>query len=554
MAEAPIIVQGSGERENAVLKRLTCLLLMLAHAAGASSPPNVVLIVADDLGFTDLGLYGSETPTPHLDRLGAEGVQLMNFHANASCTPSRAMLLSGRDNHAVGYGANPAAVRRMPELAARPGYRGAFPEGLALLPKRLQDLGYQTYFVGKWHLGSDPSAHPPAQGFEHSFYLEQGGGSHFADAVGTLSADEALSYWEDGMPVAALPEDFFSSTFYVDKALAYLDRAQRQDAPFLLQLSLTAPHWPLQAPEAWRDRFSGVYDEGWAATRAARLSRLGQRFPALASAPSFPVALGAWDDLPEAARREEARRMEIYAALIAHMDAELGRLFAALEASGADENTVVLFLSDNGPEGNDVMAVADNATWVPKTFDLSYEAMGAPGSYVSLGRGWGHVSAGPLNRYKSFLSEGGTRTPALLRYPGVLPEGLASDAFVAVTDVLPSTLAWAGAPAGDFDGVPLSPERLTSNDRGVPFALEIYGNRAVWDGPWKALWDFSTDHWQLYYLPTDPGEQTDLSRREPERLAALVAFWERYAEANQVFRFPRETGYGRYIDQRTGER
>jgi arylsulfatase len=242
--------------------------------------------------------------------------------------------------------------------------------------------------------------------------------------------------------------------------------------------------------------------------------------------------------------------MEIYAALIAHMDAELGRLFSALEAAAVDDNTVVLFLSDNGPEGNDVMAIADNATWVPRTFDLSYEAMGAPRSYVSLGRGWGHVSAGPLNRYKSFLSEGGTRTPALLRYPGVLPEGLASDALVAVTDVLPSLLAWAGAPAEDLDGVPLNAERLTSEDRGVPFALEIYGNRAVWDGPWKALWDFSTDHWQLYHLPTDPGEQTDLSRREPERLAALIAFWDRYAEDNQVFRFPRETGYGRYPDQR----
>ena len=299
-AEAPIIVQGSGERENAVLERLTCLLLMLAHAAGASSAPNVVLIVADDLGFTDLGLYGSEIPTPHLDRLGAEGAA-DESPCQRLLHPSRAMLLSGRDNHAVGYGANlrGATHARSPR---GPG-TGAPSEGLALLPKRLQDLGYQTYFVGKWHLGSDPSAHPPAQGFEHSFYLEQGGGSHFADAVGTLSADEALSYWEDGMPVAALPEDFFSSTFYVDKALAYLDRAQRQDAPFLLQLSLTAPHWPLQAPEAWRDRFSGVYDEGWAATRAARLSRLGQRFPALASAPSFPAALGAWDDLPEAARR-----------------------------------------------------------------------------------------------------------------------------------------------------------------------------------------------------------------------------------------------------------
>ena len=174
--------------------------------------------------------------------------------------------------------------------------------------------------------------------------------------------------------------------------------------------------------------------------------------------------------------------MEIYAALIAHMDAELGRLFAALEASGADENTVVLFLSDNGPEGNDVMAVADNATWVPKTFDLSYEAMGAPGSYVSLGRGWGHVSAGPLNRYKSFLSEGDADPGAASLSRG-FPEGLASDAFVAVTDVLPSLLAWPGRRRGFRWGSPVQ-NALPRTIGACPLPRNLR-NRAVWDGPWK---------------------------------------------------------------------
>ena len=520
-------------------------------AWGASPAPHILLVVADDLGFTDLGVYGSEIPTPNLDRLAAGGTQLLNFHANASCTPSRAMLLSGLDNHAVGYGANPAAVRRMPELAVRPGYRGAFPAELPLLPSYLKAQGYGTYFVGKWHLGADPSAHPPARGFDHSLYLEQGGGSHFSDAIGTLSADEQLTYWRDGAPLKALPDDFFSTTFYVDEALRYLEDSAGQEQPVFLQLSLTAPHWPLQAPEGWRERFEGLYENGWEAVRQARLARLGARFPALGAGPPLPEALGAWSALSPAAQREEVRRMGLYAAMIAHLDQALGRL---LDRFAEEARPVaVVFLSDNGPEGNDVMAIADNATWVPATFDLSYDAMGTKGSYVALGRGWGHVSAGPLNRYKSFLSEGGTRTPAILSYPGVVPAGLASDALVSITDLLPTLVAWAGGEVPQLAGVPIDTERLVGAPRGQPLAMEIYGNRAVWEGPWKALWDFSTDHWQLFHLPSDPGEQRDRSDQEPARVAEMVAIWERFAEENQVFRFPRETGYGRYPDQRVGD-
>jgi arylsulfatase A-like enzyme len=243
--------------------------------------------------------------------------------------------------------------------------------------------------------------------------------------------------------------------------------------------------------------------------------------------------------------------MGLYAAMIAHLDQALGRL---LDRFAEEARPVaVVFLSDNGPEGNDVMAIADNATWVPATFDLSYDAMGTKGSYVALGRGWGHVSAGPLNRYKSFLSEGGTRTPAILSYPGVVPAGLASDALVSITDLLPTLVAWAGGEVPQLAGVPIDTERLIGAPRGQPLAMEIYGNRAVWEGPWKALWDFSTDHWQLFHLPSDPGEQRDRSGEEPARVAEMVAIWERFAEENQVFRFPRETGYGRYPDQRVGD-
>ena len=538
-----MIVQGSGERENAVLKRLTCLLLMLAHAAGASSAPNVVLIVADDLGFTDLGLYGSEIPTPHLDRLGAEGVQLMNFHANASCTPSRAMLLSGRDNHAVGYGANPAAVRRMPELAARPGYRGAFPEGLALLPKRLQDVGYQTYFVGKWHLGSDPSAHPPAQGFEHSFYLEQGGGSHFADAVGTLSADEALSYWEDGMPVAALPEDFFSSTFYVDKALAYLDRAQRQDAPFLLQLSLTAPHWPLQAPESIIDKYRGDYDVGYDVIRERRFAEQQQRglFPGSTPPPPRPSYVKPWQQLADNERAFHARNMEIYAAMVDYMDMSIGRVVDYLDKKGDLDNTIIVFISDNGAEhwdyNNGPVAIRDFA----KTFNNSAQNVGREGSFAFYGAEWSHVSNTPFSRYKGTTYEGGIRSPAVVYWPAQVTQGKVSRAVVQAVDWLPTFAEVAGADISQVSGKSLAKllagqvEQVRSDDDVI--GMEVWAKRTVIANGIKLVSSGKPNQrvdWELYDLQADPSEQTNLSSQQPELYNRMLKHWDNYALENNV--------------------
>ena len=542
-------------------KRLDWLLCCVAaaclhaHAAG----PNVLLIVADDLGYTDLGSYGSEIPTPHLDALAADGVQLVNFHANASCTPSRAMLLTGRVNHAVGYGANPAAVRRLPVLQSRPGYAGRFPSDVTTLAEHLQQGGYDTFLAGKWHLGGGEGNTPPARGYDHSFYLLQGGASHFADASGTLSHEPVSEYFDDGVKVEALPEDFFSSRDYTDRALAWLERERAIDVPWFLHLSYTAPHWPLHAPDDWIDRFAGAYDAGWEAVRAARIERM--RALGLlpeGSVPTLPEALGRWEDLTLNARRREARRMELHAAMIAHLDAEIGRVFAALRARGEVENTIVVFLSDNGPEGNDIAAVSGNREWIPVTFDQRYENMGRQGSYVWLGRGWAHVSAGPLARYKSFLSEGGTRVPAILSWPDRIDAGRRWDHVVSVMDLMPTLLELVGlgdraSRAEAFQGVSLAPGLLDADreaPRPAPLALEIYGNRAVWDGRWKLHWDWGAERWNLFDLLEDPGEATDLSGARPERTAQMAEYWDAFAEGNNVYRFEREMGYGRYVDQR----
>ena len=545
-----------------VLGAVVLMLTSLGAVAAGTQPPNIVLIVADDLGYTDLGAYGSEIPTPNIDALASSGVQFVNFHANASCTPSRAMLLTGRVNHAVGYGANPAAVRRLPLLASRPGYAGRFPDDVDTMAERLQDEGYATYLVGKWHLGGSDGTRPPERGYDHSFYLLQGGASHFADATGTLSHEPVSQYFDEGEPVDALPDDFFSSRFYTDRALTYLDAERPADAPFFLHLSYTAPHWPLHAPEDWIDRFAGVYDAGWHAVREARLERMRDAgLPVGERTPPLPDVLGAWADLPPDARRVEARRMELHAAMVGNLDAEIGRLLDALRARNLMEDTIVVFVSDNGPEGNDILSVSGNREWIPATFDQRYENMGRQGSYVWLGRGWAHVSAGPLNRYKSFLTEGGTRVPAIVSWPGRIPGARRSEQLASVMDLMPTLLDLAELPDTDdgMHGESLAPALLdphASRSRATPLSLEIYGNRAVWDDRWKLLWNWESARWNLFDLTEDPGETTDLSAEHPERVARLAAVWDDFAERNGVYRFERETGYGRYPDQRpdTAER
>jgi arylsulfatase len=548
-----------------LLRVLVAAAFSLGTLAAQGAAANIVLIVADDLGYTDLGAWGSEIPTPNIDALAASGVQLMNFHASASCTPSRAMLLTGRVNHAVGYGANPAAVRRLPVLASRPGYAGRLPDDVVTLAEHLQTAGYATYLAGKWHLGEDAGSLPPARGYERSFFLLQGGASHFADATGTMSHDPVSDYFDEGEPVAALPEDFFSTRFYTDRGLAYLDAERPEGTPFFLHLAYTAPHFPLHAPDDWIDRFAGVYDGGWEEVRDGRLARLREAgLPVGTQTHPLPEALGAWEDLTPEARRREARRMEIYAAMVAHLDAEIGRLLEALEARGELDDTIVVFLSDNGPEGNDVLAISGNREWIPEAFDQRYENMGRPGSYVWMGRGWAHVSAGPLARYKSYLTEGGTRVPAIISWPAGIEGGRRSGTVVSAMDLMPTILDLAGlsGSAGDFgmQGESLATglrDPSAAAARETPLALEIYGNKAVWDGRWKLLWNWEEERWNLFDLTEDPGETADLAAAHAERVATMAAFWEAFAERHDVYRFDREMGYGRYPDQRAaaaGER
>ena len=541
---------------------LVCLSL-LAMSGQADERPNIVLIVADDLGFSDIGAFGSEIRTPNLDTLAAEGVRLTNFHAAPTCGPSRSMLLTGVDHHLAGSGINRAGLFRLPELRGRPGYEGYLNDSVVTFVPLLRDAGYHTYATGKWDPGTRPGQLPVNHGFEKSFVLAAGGASHFDDMAGTTRPVAVVPYYENGDKVEKLPEDFHSSEFYTDRIIDYIN-SNDDERPFMAYLSYTAAHWPLQVPDDWLDRYAGDYEEGWHAIRKSRFNRqkdIGV-IPAHAQLSGEHPAAEEWEDLLPAQRKVELKRMRIYAAMIENMDHHIGRLLDNLRDRDSDRETIIIFLSDNGAEGNAVDQIMDNDYWIPSTFDNRLDNLGRQGSYVWLGLGWAQASVSPFHLHKSYTTAGGLRTPAIVHSSdGRTGTGL-KDAIITVRDIAPTILELAGVaqPDGSYNDKPVHRMSGTSIldylggradavHGNEPLGWELYGSRALIKGEWKAVRIFppaGTGHWELFNVKTDPSETANLAPDFPDVLAELIADWDAYAEANGVAVFERDLGYGRY--------
>jgi arylsulfatase len=306
--------------------------------------PNILLIVADDLGFSDVGPYGGEISTPALDQLAKEGVQLSNFHVLPTCSPTRSVLLSGMDNHRAGLGTMGEFVT--PEMEGVPGYAGYLNFEVAALPEVMRRAGYHTYMAGKWHLGAEENTSPHARGFEETFVLLQGGGSHWSDRK-PLTPPEAMVYRRNGKEVESLPEDFYSSRYYTDRILEWIEQSRSDDKPFFTYLSYTAPHDPLHAPKEYIAKYEGKYDQGWdelRQTRLASLKRLGMVSNDAVPFPRLPN-VKAWDELPPEERQLAARDMEVYAAMVDYLDEQIARIFDYLKEIGEYDNTMILFMS-----------------------------------------------------------------------------------------------------------------------------------------------------------------------------------------------------------------
>jgi arylsulfatase len=538
------------------MKRTACALtgaaLLLWSLASWSAPPsrpNILIIVADDLGYTDLGAFGSEIATPNLDALAAGGLRLTNFHTAPTCAPTRAMLLSGTDNHLAGLGSQEGLITD--NQHGQPGYEMYLTDRVVTVATLLADAGYRTYMSGKWHLGTAPESWPAERGFGHSFALLQGGGSHF-DQTPISPNNKTATYVENGKPVQ-LPANFYSSDAYAQRLIDFLAADTKDPRPFFAYLAFTAPHWPLQAPDETIARYAGHYDEGYdilQERRLAKAKKVGVVAPDTVAGVR-PPGLQKWSDLDPQQQRAETRRMEVYAAMIDRMDMNIGRVMAFLDRTGQRANTLIIFMSDNGAEGNRMETYPSFIPWLAKHYDNRLENIGRRGSFASLGPGWAYAATSPFRLYKGYLSEGGTRASALVNYASLHTKSGINHAYATVMDIAPTLLDLAGVTRpGDrygnrkvhpIQGVSMLPmlrgqiDTIHAEDEAIGW--ELFGRRALHRGRWKVLWlqpPYGNGDWQLYDMISDPGETKDLSSIYPEIRRSLIEAWNQYADNSGV--------------------
>ena len=503
-----------------------------SEAASQNRAPNILLIVADDLGFTDLGAFGGEIETPHLDRLARSGIRLANFRAGPSCAPTRAMLMTGTDNHLAGMGSQSGLETEL--QSQYPAYQNKLAKDVPTIAERLKALGYRPLASAKWHLGHSAEYLPNARGFERSLVLLEGGAGHFDDTP--LFAHYNASWLQDDVAIE-LPDNFYSTDFMTDKMITFLEETPT-DTPYFAYLGYTAPHWPLQAPAADMAKYKGQYKDGWHALHAARLQGaktegvIAQTNPGVAYEPGMKD----WSDLTDEQKLVEQAKMEAYAAMVDRVDQNIGRLMAYLDRRGDLDNTAIFFMADNGAEAHVMEAIARNVDWVRDNFDNSAESIGTKNSYVTLGASWARATAAPFRDSKSKMAEGGIRVPAFIKMPGV-KTGV-DTSFMRVMDLAPTFVELAGGsqPTGVM-GRSLVPRW----QQGTPvyaadevIAGETYNRRYVYKGDWKLLYQeppFGTGQWELYNLNQDVGEQENLVTEHPQLVAELIDAYNQYAQA-----------------------
>ncbi|MHB2051095.1 arylsulfatase [Pseudomonas hunanensis] len=531
------------------LAALGVLMLGASHAMAAPTvkQPNILLVVADDLGFSDLSALGSEIQTPNLDKLLADGRLMLDFHAAPSCSPTRAMLMSGNDPHLVGLGMMSETRKRLPAGAeVRAGYEGVLGANVATLAELLHDAGYRTYIAGKWHLGMQPAQQPHNRGFDQAYVLLEGGAAHFKQANMDLQSNYSATYRHNGEPIE-LPDDFYSTTWYTDRLIDAIDQGKASNKPFFAFAAYTAPHWPLQAPDAYLAQYRGRYDQGYEVIAHERLKR--QREAGLVPA-DFPLqaqleGVPSWASLSDEQKRQSARTMEVYAAMVTALDAEVGRLVEHLRKTGELENTMILFMSDNGPEN----ATRVDPEWIKANFDNHLDNYGRRDSFLMIGSAWAQVSALPSRRYKMTTYQGGIRVPAFVYYPATIKAGR-SEELANVRDIMPTLLQLAGAPMPgvNYRNRDIVPPQGTSalnylqgkdsqiHAHDEAMGWEINGSASLRKGPLKLVWDAtdSKPSWHLYDLHKDPGEHHDIGAGHPEQVALMLRDWKAYAQRGNI--------------------
>lgn len=509
--------------------------------------PNILLIVADDLGYTDIGSFGSEIDTPNLDALAQQGIRFTEFHTSVSCSPTRSMLLSGTDNHLAGLGN--MGERLTSEQKGKPGYEGFLNDRVVSLAEVLQVNGYHTYMAGKWHLGHEPDSIPHARGFERSFSMLFGGASYWSDMFGLLAdVEESAEYVENDKWLESLPKDFYATRSYSDHIMSYI-RANIDDGkPFLAYLAFTAAHDPLHVPEPWMSKYRGQYNDGYEVLKAQRVAG-AKKLGIISDSAPVPIRyhkIKEWQSLSKEDQQREVKAMEVYAGIVSNMDYHLGRVIQFLKDIGEYENTIVIFLSDNGPNPwfSEDYPGNRGSKWFDQ-FDNSTENIGHPMSHYAYGMGWSSASAGPLDLFKMTVGEGGIRSPLILAGPGI-DAGVQNDSFAYVWDLMPTILDIAGIDHPEqFKGRKVEALRgrslkdVLTGEVDAAYESDTFIGGEMGNGMWMRQGDFKavsvappygSGEWHLYNVADDPGETQDLAETHSELLDKLKAEWSVYAD------------------------
>jgi len=499
----------------------------------ADQRPNILLIVADDLGYADLGSYGSDINTPNIDALAEQGMVLTQFHTAPSCGPTRAMLLSGNNNHVAG-----TARQNTTGVAGWPvrGYENYLSDRIVPFPRLLQEAGYHTYTVGKWHLGMSSEHSPRAAGFSRAFNMLKGAGTHF-DAKGFMTGGSKYRLDNDLVPY---PVGRYSTDLYTDWLIEFIDSNKDDGKPFFAYAAYTSPHWPLQVPDEYLDIYAGQYDDGYDVLRRRRFDSLQEAgiVPLSVKLPPRNDAITHWEELSSEQKRRESRKMELYAAMLDNLDDHVGRLIDYLKENRLYDNTLIIFMSDNGPDGGDFYREGPYAEYLQANFDNAYEKMGTAASFVSYDAPWAEAGSAPFQRFKTYSREGGIVAPMIIAGVGVAARGVIDSTYLTVMDLAPTFLEIAGAKYPDDGSVqPMLGESInaflageSSIIHGDDYVSTQYhaGHAFVRRGDWKIANlepPFDESGFELFNLRDDPGETNNLADAEPEMFTEMIALW-----------------------------
>lgn len=513
--------------------------LCLGSLAGAEQQaavrPNIVLIMADDLGFSDIGCYGSEIQTPNLDALAAGGLRYTSFYNAARCCPTRASLLTGLYPHQAGMGGmvKHTGVIAKPEALETGPYQGYLADNTVTIAEALRPAGYHCYMSGKWHVGEFRPYWPVDRGFERFYGLVGGAMNYFGDLSRGKDTQERRTFAEDDRSITPPTEGFYTTDAFTDRAIAMLE-SHPKDTPFFLYLPYNAPHWPLHAHEEDIARYRGRYREGWAPLRTRRyekMKELGLIDPAWALSPPDPEAAD-WNELSKEQQETMDLKMAVYAAQIDCMDRNIGRVIAQLKQMGCFENTLVLFLADNG-------ACHESGALGKNHRPDMKGPIGSANSFHSYGRSWSNASNTPFRLHKHWTHEGGCSSPLIAHWPqGIAARGTLCPQVGHIIDLLPSFLELAGAslptenthgPVQLLEGISLVPSFTGTGTRERELYWEHEGNRAVRTGDWKLVANGKNGPWELYNIAEDRTELRDRTKDLPEKTAEMQKQWHAWA-------------------------